>query len=54
MSLERDEWFETENGKLSSLFMPFANLHTQMLSLLSDHPFDDKMQWGMQMHTVGN
>jgi len=45
MSLERDEWFGTESGQVGGLFMPFANMHTQMLSMLADHPYDDKMQW---------
>jgi len=46
MSLERDEWYGTESGGFSGLFMPFANLHTQILSILSDDPFDHKMKWG--------
>jgi hypothetical protein len=45
MSLERDLWYKTEGGQMGGLFMPFANMHTQMLSLLADHPYDDKMQW---------
>merc|ERR1719345_734599 len=45
MSLERDEWFVTEEGNMGGLFMPFANMHTQMLSMLADHPYQDKMEW---------
>jgi hypothetical protein len=45
MSLERDVWYKTEGGQMGGLFMPFANMHTQMLMLLADHPYDDKMQW---------
>jgi len=26
--------------------MPFANMHTQLLGLLADHPYGDDMQWG--------
>jgi len=46
MALERDEWFRTDKGQMSGLFMPFANMHTQLLGLLADHPYDDDMQWG--------
>jgi len=46
MALERDEWFRTDKGQMSGLFMPFANMHTQLLALLTDHPYDDDMQWG--------
>jgi hypothetical protein len=52
MSLERDEWFRTEEGKMSGLFMPFANMHVQLLSLLNDHPYDDKMNWGDSVKTT--
>merc|ERR1719198_1558706 len=45
MSLERDEWYDTESGQVGGLFMPFANMHTQMLSMLADHPYADKMEW---------
>jgi len=30
---------------MGGLFMPFANMHTQMLSMLADHPYQDKMEW---------
>jgi len=52
MSLERDEWFKTDKGQMSGLFMPFANMHTQVLSMLTDHPYDDKMQWGESLKTT--
>merc|ERR1711879_449384 len=38
MSLERDEWMSTKEDSLSGLFMPFANLHTQVQALLTDYP----------------
>jgi len=46
MSIERDEWYGTETQGMSGLFMPFANMHTQILQLLADNPYDSKMQWG--------
>merc|ERR1719162_1336106 len=30
---------------MGGLFMPFANMHTQMLAMLADHPYQDKMEW---------
>jgi hypothetical protein len=45
MSIERDEWFQTESFQVGGLFMPFANMHTQMLQMLADHPYDIKMEW---------
>jgi hypothetical protein len=45
LALEQDQWYGTETGGFSGLFMPFANMHTQILSLLSDNPYDSKMQW---------
>jgi hypothetical protein len=45
MALEQDQWYGTESGGFSGLFMPFANMHTQILSLLADNPYDSKMQW---------
>jgi hypothetical protein len=52
MSLERDEWFRTENGQMSALFMPFANMHTQLLSMLTDHPFSNDMNWKDSLQTT--
>jgi hypothetical protein len=52
MSLERDEWFGTDTGSFSGLFMPFANMHTQVLSLLADNPYDDKMNWPASLKTT--
>lgn len=46
MSLERDEWYGTDTGSFSGLFMPFANMHTQILSLLADNQYDNTMNWG--------
>merc|ERR1719440_321404 len=46
MSLERDDWHGTESGTFSGLFMPFANMHTQILSLLADNPEGQNMNWG--------
>merc|ERR1719162_742739 len=45
MSLERDEWYTIEEGGMSALFMPFANMHTQVLNALADNPHDSEMQW---------
>jgi len=49
MSIERDEWMGTEGDDLSGLFMPFANLHTQMQSLLHDYPDTQsrQMRWDL-------
>jgi len=52
MSLERDEWFETVSGQMSGLFMPFANMHVQLLSMLADHPFDEVMEWDASLKTT--
>merc|ERR1719150_543722 len=38
MSVERDEWMSTQEDSLSGLFMPFANLPTQVQALLADYP----------------
>merc|ERR1719353_2429178 len=51
MALERDEWFRTDGGQMSGLFMPFANMHVQLLSMLADHPFEDKMNWPASLKT---
>merc|ERR1719478_1043749 len=52
MSLERDEWFGTDKGSMSGLFMPFANMHTQILSILADSPFDAKMNWSVTLRAT--
>merc|ERR1719253_617545 len=53
MSLERDEWFRTDAGQMSGLFMPFANMHVQLLSLLSDHPYENQdMKWNDHLKTT--
>jgi len=52
MSLERDEWFDTDKGTLSALFLPFANMHTQLLGLLADYPDNTDMQWDVQLQTT--
>lgn len=47
MSLERDEWMSEKQNSLSGLFMPFANLHTQIQVLLKDYPTKENrhMDW---------
>eukprot|EP00929_Paragymnodinium_shiwhaense_P001779 TRINITY_DN1019_c4_g1_i1.p2 TRINITY_DN1019_c4_g1~~TRINITY_DN1019_c4_g1_i1.p2 ORF type:complete len:1073 (-),score=308.05 TRINITY_DN1019_c4_g1_i1:68-3286(-) len=48
MALERDEWMWDSEDSLSALFMPFANMHTQLLAALDDYPVKaDYMQWGL-------
>lgn len=49
MSLERDEWLTTNADSLSSLVMPFTNIHTQLLEMLADYsPADDLQAWDAQ------
>jgi hypothetical protein len=49
MSLERDEWMSSgRKESLSSLFMPFANMHTQILAALTDYSGDDKHLWSIE------
>merc|ERR1719387_1952491 len=38
LSVERDEWMIDHDNSLSGLFMPFANLHTQIQAILTDFP----------------
>jgi hypothetical protein len=47
MSLERDEWMSnTRKESMTGLFMPFANMHTQILAALTDYSgADDKHLW---------
>jgi hypothetical protein len=47
MSLERDEWMSnTRKESMTGLFMPFANMHTQILAALNDYSGDaDKQLW---------
>eukprot|EP00929_Paragymnodinium_shiwhaense_P037990 TRINITY_DN20143_c0_g1_i1.p1 TRINITY_DN20143_c0_g1~~TRINITY_DN20143_c0_g1_i1.p1 ORF type:complete len:1155 (-),score=356.77 TRINITY_DN20143_c0_g1_i1:177-3554(-) len=50
MALERDEWMFNQGNSLTGLFMPFANMHTQLLAALSDwHDKSDHMQWNTLM-----
>jgi len=51
LSVERDEWMIDHDNSLSGLFMPFANLHTQVQEILTDFPSynaiatHDAMNW---------
>jgi len=46
MSLERDEWMSnTKKESMTSLFMPFANMHTQLLAALTDYSGWDANLW---------
>merc|ERR1719433_685320 len=47
MSLERDEWMFKNENSLSGLFMPFANMHTQVQAMLVDFPAmtNEAMNW---------
>eukprot|EP00931_Biecheleriopsis_adriatica_P068488 TRINITY_DN4242_c0_g1_i1.p1 TRINITY_DN4242_c0_g1~~TRINITY_DN4242_c0_g1_i1.p1 ORF type:complete len:831 (+),score=154.48 TRINITY_DN4242_c0_g1_i1:66-2558(+) len=38
MSLERDAWMFSEGDSLDALFVPFSMMHTEILSVLVDHP----------------
>eukprot|EP00929_Paragymnodinium_shiwhaense_P050921 TRINITY_DN25634_c0_g1_i1.p1 TRINITY_DN25634_c0_g1~~TRINITY_DN25634_c0_g1_i1.p1 ORF type:complete len:1088 (+),score=327.62 TRINITY_DN25634_c0_g1_i1:76-3339(+) len=50
MALERDEWMWADKDSLSSLFMPFANMHTQLLTALKDYPIEaDTMEYDLVM-----
>jgi hypothetical protein len=49
MSLERDEWMSSgRKESLTGLFMPFANMHTQILAALTDYSGDDKDLWSIK------
>jgi hypothetical protein len=49
MSLERDEWMSSgRKESLSGLFMPFANMHTQILAALTDYSGDDRHVWSIK------
>lgn len=45
MSLERDMWMTTHEDTLDGLFMPFANLHTQIQGILTDYGTPHYRHW---------